>query len=119
LARFEHHIFVCENVRPPEHPRGCCSQKGSPALREKLKQLLKERGLSGIVRANAAGCLDQCANGATVVIYPEGVWYGRVTPADLAEILDAMEAGKVVERLLIPEDKLTGRRRGEPPKAAD
>ena len=31
------------------------------------------------VRANKAGCLDQCEHGPTVVVYPEAVWYGHVT----------------------------------------
>ena len=63
----------------------------------------------GRVRANSAGCLDQCANGVTVVIYPEQTWYGRVTVADVPEIVDALAAGRVVERLRIPDEKLTGR----------
>jgi (2Fe-2S) ferredoxin len=110
VARFEHHLFVCENVRPPENPRGCCSAKGSPAVRERFKDLIAARGLKSIVRANSAGCLDQCGNGVTVVVYPEQVWYGRVTLEDVPEILDAIERGGVVERLRIPDEKLTGRR---------
>jgi hypothetical protein len=39
--------------------------------------------LKGRVRANAAGCLDQCEHGPTVVIYPEAVWYGGVAPEDV------------------------------------
>lgn len=111
MARFEHHVFVCENVRPPENPRGCCAAKGSGEVRAKLKELLDQRGLKGRVRANSAGCLDQCAHGVTMVVYPEQVWYGRVTVADLPEIVDAIERGGVVERLRIPDEKLTGKAR--------
>jgi (2Fe-2S) ferredoxin len=36
------------------------------------------------------------------VIYPEGVWYAKVTPADVEEIMDAhVVGGKPVERLLL------------------
>ena len=119
MGRFEHHVFVCENVRPPENPRGCCSAKGSPEVRAKLKEELEKRGLKGLVRANSAGCLDQCANGVTVVVYPEQVWYGHVTVADVPEIVDAIVTGKVVERLRIPDDKLTGKAKpGTLPNAA-
>jgi (2Fe-2S) ferredoxin len=46
----------------------------------------------------------------TVVVYPEGVWYGHVTPADVDEIIDEhIVGGRVVERLRIPAEKLTGR----------
>jgi (2Fe-2S) ferredoxin len=113
VGRFDHHIFVCENVRPPDAPRGCCSAKGSPEVRAKFKEEIDRRGLKGLVRANMAGCLDQCANGVTVVIYPEQLWYGHVTVADVPEIVEALMSGRVVERLRIADEKLTGKAKSE------
>jgi len=40
------------------------------------------------VRANRAGCLDQCELGPTVVIYPQQIWYGKVTLDDVERIID-------------------------------
>src|SRR4030067_2109046 len=82
--RFQHHVFVCENRRDPADPRGCCGAKGSRGIREALKAELHKRGLKGKVRANASGCLDACAYGPTVVVYPEGVWYGGGRPEEEA-----------------------------------
>src|SRR5512147_621246 len=102
MPQFEHHIFVCENLRDPDDPRGCCALKGGEEIRLRFKDEIKKRGLKGKVRANKAGCLDQCAQGAAVVIYPEGVWYGHVTPDDVTEIMEShIVAGKPVERLTI------------------
>lgn len=71
-------------------------------MREAFKVGLKSRGLSRIVRANAAGCLDTCALGTSVVIYPEAVWYGGVTVGDVEEIIEKhVMGGRVVERLLM------------------
>lgn len=109
MARFEHHLFVCENVRPAGAPRGCCSAKGAGDVRAKLKEELERRGLKGRVRANSAGCLDQCAHGVVVVVYPEQTWYGGVTVADVPELVDALAAGRVVERLRIADDQITGK----------
>ena len=54
------------------------------------------------MRANAAGCLDTCEYGPTVVVYPEGVWYGGLTLEDVDEIIDRhIVGGEVVERLRI------------------
>jgi (2Fe-2S) ferredoxin len=109
MGRFRHHVFVCENRRPPDDPRGSCGAKGSEAIREALKEELKRRGLKGSVRANAAGCLDACPFGPTVVVYPEGVWYGRVRPEDVPEIVERhIVGGEPVARLMIPE--LNGRK---------
>ena len=73
------------------------------------EQKLHERGLKRIVRANKAMCLDQCAMGVTIVVYPEATWYGRVTLADVDEIIEKhIVGGEPVERLVIPQEKLTG-----------
>jgi (2Fe-2S) ferredoxin len=99
---FRHHIFVCMNVRPADDPRGCCSAKGSEKLRDYFKAEIKRHGLSGTVRANQAGCLDACAYGPSVVIYPEGVWYTVKTEEDAREILDChIGRGEIVTRLLM------------------
>jgi (2Fe-2S) ferredoxin len=97
---FERHVFVCVNRRPPGDPKGCCAEKGADDVRDAFKRELHERGLKGRIRANAAGCLDQCARGVTVVVYPEQVWYGGVTKEDVLEIVEQHLVGGVpVERL--------------------
>jgi (2Fe-2S) ferredoxin len=56
--------------------------------------------MKGRVRANAAGCLDQCARGVTVVVYPDQTWYGGVTAADVPEIVQShLIDGVPVDRL--------------------
>jgi (2Fe-2S) ferredoxin len=100
---YEKHVFVCTNERPPGHPRGCCSAKGSPEIRERLKALVKERGLAGRVRVNAAGCLDFCETGVSIVVYPENVWYAHVTLTDVGEIVERhLAGGEPVARLMVP-----------------
>jgi (2Fe-2S) ferredoxin len=107
MAAFSHHIFVCCNRREPGHSRGCCDPDGSEALREAFKRELKKRKLGPLVRANKAGCLDQCERGPTVVIYPQGIWYGGVTLADVPRIVEeTILAGRIIEELLIPDERL-------------
>ena len=102
MPRFRHHVFVCENLRPEGDPRGSCGAKGSASIRQAFQSELKKRNLKTVVRANASGCLDACAHGPSVVVYPEGVWYGGVTPADVPEIVDRhLVGGAPVERLVI------------------
>ncbi|RIK62005.1 MAG: ferredoxin [Planctomycetota bacterium] len=104
MAAFEKHVFVCTNARAEGHPRGCCSAKDSAAIREKFKELVEHRGLKGKIRVNTAGCLDQCEHGVTIVVYPEGVWYGFVKSADVEEILESHLVGGVpVARLRLAD----------------
>jgi len=104
VPSFQRHVFVCINERPADHPKGCCKAKGGVEVRDKLKAELAARGLSKIVRANNAGCLDQCERGVTVVVYPEQVWYGGVTVDDVTEIVEShLVNGRIVARLLLPD----------------
>jgi len=101
--QLERHVFVCTNERTADHPKGSCKPKGAEAVREAFKKQLVTVGLQGQVRANAAGCLDRCAHGVAVVVYPEQVWYGGVTVADVPEIIEQhVLGGNVVARLLMP-----------------
>ncbi len=105
LAYYRAHVFCCTNERPPGHPRGCCKDKGSIRLRSYMKPRAKELGLTD-VRINSAGCLDRCELGPTMVIYPEGVWYGYRTAEDVDEILrvHVVGGGRVARLMLAPED---------------
>ena len=107
MPKFEKHIFVCCNTREPGHPRGCCDPEAKAQLQWEFKRKLAERGLKHRVRANKAGCLDQCEHGPNVVVYPEAIWYGRVTAADVDEIIDShIVGGRPVEHLILPNECL-------------
>ena len=107
MPKFEKHIFVCGNQRPAGHPRGCCDPQAEAKLQKLFKQKLAERGLKGKVRANQAGCLDQCEHGPNLVVYPDAVWYGHVTEADVDEIIEShIIGGKPVERLRLADSCL-------------
>jgi (2Fe-2S) ferredoxin len=104
VPSFQRHVFVCTNERAADHPRGSCKAKGGVEVRDLLKAELTKRGLSKVIRANTAGCLDQCEHGISVVVYPEQVWYGNVTAADVGELVEThLVGGECVKRLLMPD----------------
>jgi (2Fe-2S) ferredoxin len=124
MPEFTSHIFICCNRREPGNSRGCCNPDGSDALRNRFKTELKKRNLGPLVRANQAGCLDQCELGPTVVIYPQAIWYGGVKPDDVPRIIEeTIVGGRILADLLIPAEKLNCREKapsaapspGEPP----
>jgi len=71
-----------------------------------MKVRAKELGLAA-TRINAAGCLDRCELGPTMVIYPEGVWYSYRNTADIDEILEThlVKGGRVTRLMLGPDQK--------------
>ena len=118
LAKYRRHVFVCTNQREPGSPRPSCNAEGKSQLQARFKQAVDVAGLKGSVRVNKAGCLDQCEHGPTVVVYPEAVWYGYVSEADVNEIVAShLVAGRPVERLLLAEACInTGSCQHRPPK---
>ena len=110
MPPFERHVFVCHNSRPAGAPRCSCTADGKSDLHTRLQQLAKDAGLAGRVRINKSGCLDQCEHGPVMVVYPEAVWYGNVTPADAEAIVNEhLVAGRPVERLRIADECLNNR----------
>lgn len=104
MPRPQHHLFVCQNERDPDNPRGSCMHRGSKEVLDAFKSCIKERGLRERIEFDGSTCLDCCAWGPTVAVYPENVWYGKVTPEDVPAIVEAIANGTVVERLLIPDE---------------
>lgn len=103
--RFEKHIFICTNQRAAGEKKSCGEACGLELVKE-FKRVMKEKGLNSRMRAQKTGCLDACEQGPSLVIYPDGVFYGGVTPADIPEIVDEhLIRNNVVERLVINYDE--------------
>ena len=106
MSVYQKHVFVCTNRRDPGNPKGSCANSGAEEICQIFKKELAERGLRGTMRANSSGCLDQCAHGPTVVVYPEGVWYSIRTKDDAKEVIEEhLINGRPVERLQIKTGK--------------
>lgn len=103
MPRPARHVFVCSQARPPAHPRGSCAAKGCREVVDEFMMQWQQRQCFAEVAVTVTGCLGPCGIGPSVLVYPEGVMYGNVTKADVAEIFDQhLLGGKVVERLVVP-----------------
>jgi (2Fe-2S) ferredoxin len=79
---YERHVFVCT--------RGdwCPSVDGDGiGVHAALKEAVVAAGLADRVRVNHSGCFNQCGNGPMAVVYPDGVWYGALSPEDADELV--------------------------------
>ncbi|TAN36930.1 MAG: (2Fe-2S) ferredoxin domain-containing protein [Verrucomicrobia bacterium] len=85
------HVFVCTHDKCSE--RKACATTDPAKFREQLKALVQQNpALQGKVRVSVAGCLGVCAQGPNVMIYPQGLWFSGVTPADAPHLLVTIEA---------------------------
>jgi len=115
VVRVSHHLLLCAT---PSKALCCPDLELGVASWNRLKQLVRELGLedparqAGIVLRTKADCLRICAEGPILLIWPDGVIYGGVSPERIERILKEHVIGG-----LPIEDWVVGRNRfgGEAP----
>ncbi len=96
--KYKKHVFICTNQK--DGGKKCCGAEHGMALVDAFKASLKEKNLHVEMRAQKTGCLDVCALGPALVVYPEGVFYGKVELSDVEEIIESHLVNDIpVERL--------------------
>jgi (2Fe-2S) ferredoxin len=100
MARIAHHLLLCATATKPL----CCDPALGQATWTRLKELVRSLGLEdparpeGVVLRTKADCLRLCQGGPILLIWPEGVLYGGVTPERVERILrDHVVGGTPIE----------------------
>jgi NADP-reducing hydrogenase subunit HndC len=87
------HVLICNAGK-------ACLERDSAGVYERFRKLYKESGLKPNVLVTGCGSVGFCDRGVAVLVYPEQVWYSRVTVADVDEIWhEHVLNGRVVARL--------------------
>lgn len=85
-----------------------CVSAGAMKIKERFHEVLKEHNLTNEVNIIETGCMGPCDYGPVMVIYPEGIFYQKVTPNDVEEIVsEHFIKGRPVTRLMLQEDEKT------------
>ena len=104
-APIRRHVFVCTGKS--------CSQVGAAEVKLAFEQILEAKGLrqgkeskgrdpNGPIVLTECGSVGFCSIGVAVLVYPDGIWYGQVSPTDVPEIIaQHLEQGNIVERLAL------------------
>lgn len=86
-------VMVCSGT--------ACSSAESQDLRIELERELGRRGLNDSVRVFKTGCFGFCQHGPIVMVHPGEIFYCRVKPEDVKELVEThLVGGRVIERLL-------------------
>lgn len=89
-SKYTHTIYVCGGA-------GCVSSHCSEIV-QALKKAMALRGLMDEVRLVVTGCIGLCAQGPCMVVDPDGVFYGQLTPEKVRLIIDRhIIGGRVME----------------------
>jgi len=96
MALVRAHILICTGTG--------CTASGAKDVLAKFEVELKAKKLRDEVSLVETGCHGFCEGGPLVIIYPEGTFYTRVKPEDVAEIVEEhILKGRIVSRLLFKE----------------
>ena len=95
MIQASHHLLLCATPAKAK----CCDPSIGAASWEALKQGVRQLDLEnperaqGIVLRSKADCLRVCEQGPVLLIWPEGIWYGTVTPERVQQILEEHVVG--------------------------
>ena len=105
MPRPDKHVFVCTQNRPQGHPRGSCASSGCAEVMNEFMNEIQNRNLFDKILLTNTGCMGPCMLGPSVLVYPEGVMYGRVGKDDVKTIIDQhLLGGTPVEALKVPAE---------------
>jgi (2Fe-2S) ferredoxin len=104
--KYKKHVFICTNQRT-DSTRKSCGEECGMNLVKAFKKQIKEKNLKSEMRAQRTGCLDACDFGPSMVVYPEGIFYGGVQLSDVDEIVNEhLINNRPVQRLIIDFTKV-------------
>ena len=87
--RISHHLLLCATPTKAK----CCAPQDGAATWDALKRLVREHGLEdpqragGVVLRSKVDCLRVCVTGPVLLVWPDGIWYGEVSPERLERIV--------------------------------
>jgi NADP-reducing hydrogenase subunit HndC len=87
-----------------------CHGLGNGGVIRAFEEEIEKHGLAGAVDIRVTGCHGMCEQGPNVVIYPEEIYYVKVTPQDVPEIVKQTVQGKKVVDRLVYADSVSGKK---------
>ncbi len=85
---------------------GGCISAGEESVKQAFERKLKEYGLDAVVSIVETGCMGACSLGPLAVIYPDGVYYQKLTPKAAEKIVEEhILKGRVVPEYLFEGEK--------------
>ncbi|MBI5665235.1 MAG: NADH-quinone oxidoreductase subunit NuoF [Nitrospirae bacterium] len=81
-----------------------CVASGTPKVRDALKAELEKRGLADEIKIVLTGCNGFCAEGPVMLVYPEEIFYQKLTVEDIPKLVEEhFLKGRPYEKLMFKD----------------
>nr|WP_199616464.1 (2Fe-2S) ferredoxin domain-containing protein [Paenibacillus alkalitolerans] len=91
LAGVKNHVLLCNG--------DSCMIRGGEELTQALRDEIALAGAQRSIHTTRTRCNGHCADGCVAIVYPAGVWYGRMTPEDGRALVRRLKAGEHLDSM--------------------
>ena len=96
-ASYTHHLLLCAGTS--------CTANNSLELKERIEKELAAAKIEDKVEISLSACNGLCGMGPSMVVYPEGIYYIKLQPEDISQLVEEhFVKGKPVKRLMYTGD---------------
>ena len=96
MHKFRSHALICGGTG--------CHSSGSLQVKKAMEIELRKHNLTEEIKIVETGCNGYCAAGPVMVVYPEAIFYQKLKPEDVPELVsEHFLKGRPVERLFYRE----------------
>ncbi len=83
-----------------------CVSSGAHKIKEKMLEEISRFGISEEINIIETGCMGPCDVGPVMLVYPEGVFYQKLSVADIPKLVEEhFMKGRPVKRLMLQDSE--------------
>jgi len=90
LDHLQHHILLCNG--------GSCMRKGGEEVTQAVRDEIAKQQAGGFIHTTRTRCNGRCDDACVTIVYPQGDWYGNMTPESGRELVRALCSGEQLDR---------------------
>ena len=100
LVNIKKHLLLCATPTKQKCFKGNEGQKTWECLKKTLKNFENDPSTKNVhILRSKADCLRICKNGPILLVWPDGIWYEKVSPEKISEIFTShIINGKPIEK---------------------
>ncbi|WP_128658872.1 (2Fe-2S) ferredoxin domain-containing protein [Paenibacillus sp. 598K] len=93
LEQTQCHLLICNG--------GSCMKRGAEKVTQAINDEIARLGADKLIHTTRTRCNGRCADACVVIAYPDGVWYGDMTPKSGRKLVRKQLQGKRLKKRII------------------